>query len=196
MSAGLSARFPGLPCFGTDATARYDARVTTRDEAIRLLEEQHTEVSALLAELDPATFERRGTIGGQWSAKDLAAHLGAWEGFVLEVLEAFGRGERPAFEDEFLEPGATDRLNAREEQRSLEAPADEVMTRFEDLHRRVVGEIGSMSDDGWAAEYPFDPEDATIGDRVGSLLGSDDGRFLHASAHLPDLRAYVDSIRR
>lgn len=197
MSAGLSARFPGLPCFGSDATARYDARVTTRDEAIGLLEDQHAEVARLLAELDPAAFERRGTIGGgEWSAKDLAAHLGAWEGFVLEVLEAFGRGERPAFEDEFLEPGATDRLNARAERRFLDAPGDEVLTRFEEAHRRVVAGIGSMSDDGWAAAYPFDPDDSTIGDRVGSLLGSDDGRFLHASAHLPDLRAYVESIRR
>jgi hypothetical protein len=171
--------------------------VTTRDEAIRLLEDQHAEVAALLAKLDPAAFERRGTIGGgEWSAKDLAAHLGAWETFVLEVLDAFGRGERPPIEDEFLEPRATDRLNAREEQRFLDAPSHEVLARFEDLHRRVVGEIESMSDDAWAAAYPFDPDDATIGDRVGSLLGSDDGRFLHASAHLPDLRAYVDSIRR
>lgn len=171
--------------------------MTTRDEAIRLLEDQHAEVAALLAELDTSAFERRGTIGGgEWSAKDLAAHLGAWEGFVLEVLEAFGRGERPAFEDEFLEPGATDRLNAREERRFLDAPGDEVLARFEDLHRRVVGVIGSMSDDGWAAAYPYDPDDATIGDRVGSLLGSDDGRFRHASAHLPDLRAYVGSISR
>jgi mycothiol maleylpyruvate isomerase-like protein len=171
--------------------------VTTRAEAIRLLEDQHAEVAALLAELDPAAFERRGTIGGgEWSAKDLAAHLGAWEGFSLEVLDAFGRGERPAFEDEFLQPGATDRLNAREEQRFLDTPADDVRARFEDLHRRVVGEIGSMSDEGWAAAYPYDPDAATIGDRVGGLLGSDEGGFRHAWAHLPDLRAYVDSIRR
>ena len=169
--------------------------MTTRDEAIRLLEDQHAEVARLLAELDPAAFERRGTIGGgEWSAKDLAAHLGSWEEIALEVLEAFGRGERPAVEDEFREPRATDRLNAREEQRFLDADADAVMARFGELHGRVVGEIGSMSDDGWAAAYPFDPDDETIGDRIGSLLGSDEGRFRHASAHLPDLRAYAASI--
>jgi Mycothiol maleylpyruvate isomerase N-terminal domain len=171
--------------------------VTTRDEAIRLLEEQHAEVARLFAELEPAAFERRGTIGGgEWSAKDLAAHLGAWEEFSLEVLEAFGRGERPAIEDEFGREGAVDRLNAREERRFLATPSDEVLARFEDLHGRIVGEIGSMSDDGWAAAYPFDPDDATIGDRVGGLLGSAEGRFLHASAHLPDLRAYVEATRR
>jgi Mycothiol maleylpyruvate isomerase N-terminal domain len=169
----------------------------TRDEAIRLLEDQHAEVAALLGELDPAAFGRRGTIGGgEWSAKDLAAHLGSWEAFALEVLDAFERGERPVIEDEFTGPGATDRLNAREERRFLDTPADEVMARFEDLHRRIVDRAASMSDERWAAPYPFDPDDATIGERVGSLLGSDDGPFRHASAHLPDLRAYVASIRR
>ena len=112
---------------------------------------------------------------------------------MLEVLDAFGRGERPAFEDEFG-AGATDRLNAREEQRFLDRPGDEVRARFEDLHRRVVGEIGSMSDEGWAAAYP---RPGRRDDRrpCRGLLGSDDGRFRH-SAHLPDLRAYVDSISR
>jgi hypothetical protein len=52
-----------------------------------------------------------------------------------------------------------------------------------------------MSDGEWAAEYAFDPDDDTLGERIGSLLGSDDGRFTHASAHLPDLRAYVATRR-
>ena len=171
--------------------------MTTRDEAIRLLEDQHADVANLFGELGPEAFASRGTIGGgEWSAKDLAAHLGSWEAFALEVLEAFGRGERPAIEDEFAVAGATDRLNAREEQRFLDAPPDEVMARFEDLHERIVDRAAAMSDQEWSAPYPFDPDDETIGDRVGSLLGSDAGRFRHASAHLPDLRAYVASIRR
>ena len=51
-----------------------------------------------------------------------------------------------------------------------------------------------MSDEGWAAAYPYDPDDATIGDRVGAPRLRR-RRVHHASAHLPDLRAYVDSIR-
>jgi len=71
-----------------------------------------------------------------------------------------------------------------------------VMARFDDLHRRLTWEIAAMSDGEWVAEYAFDPDDDTLGERIGSLLGSDDGRFTHASAHLPDLRAYVDATRR
>jgi hypothetical protein len=87
-------------------------------------------------------------------------------------------------------------VNEQEVERLLHAAATDVLTRFDDLHRRLTSEIEAMTDEEWAAEYAFDPDDDTLGERIGSLLGSDDGRFTHASAHLPDLRAYVDATRR
>ena len=169
----------------------------SRDDALRLLEEQHAELAALFAELDEDAFVRRGTIGGgDWSAKDLAAHMGIWEAFAIDAMDAVGRGERPAFEDRFTDPGGGDRVNDEGVRRFLDTPASDVLARFEDLHRRVIAAIGSTSDEAWTADYPFDPDDETLGDRIGSLLGSDDGGFTHDSAHLPDLRAYVDAARR
>jgi hypothetical protein len=171
--------------------------VIARDDAVRLLEEQHAELAGLLSALDEEGFVRRGTIGGgDWSAKDLAAHMGVWEELALETMDAFGRGERPAVEDRFNESGAGDRVNAEGVERFLDTPADDVMARFGDLHRRVVTQIAAMSDQTWTAVYPFDPDDDTLGDRIGSLLGSEAGGFTHAAAHLPDLRAYVGSITR
>ena len=169
--------------------------MTTRDDAVRLLEEQHAELAALFAELDEDAFVRRGTIGGgDWSAKDLAAHMGTWEAFAIDAMDALGRGERPAFEDRFTDPGDGDRVNDEGVRRFLDTPASDVLGRFDDLHRRVVSAIGATSDEGWTADYPYDPDDRTLGDRVGSLLGSEAGGFTHASAHLPDLRAYVAAI--
>ena len=168
-----------------------------RDEAVRLLEEQHAELAALFARLDEDAFVRRETIGGgDWSAKDLAAHVGIWEELAIEVIVAFGQGERPAVEDRFTEPGNGDRVNAEGVERFLDLPAPDVLARFEDQHRRIIAAIGSTSDEAWTAEYPFDPDDRTLGDRIGSLLGSETGAFTHASAHLPDLRAYVAAISR
>ena len=169
----------------------------TREEAVRLLEEQHAELASLLAELDDDAFSRRGTIGGgEWSAKDLAAHMGVWEEFAIETIRAFALGERPSDEDRFTGPGAGDRVNAEGVRRFLEAPADDVRSRFDDLHRRVVASIEATSDETWTSAYPYYPDDDTLGERIGSLLGSDDGRFTHASAHLSDLRAYVDATSR
>jgi hypothetical protein len=133
--------------------------------------------------------------GGEWSAKDLAAHLGSWEEFSLGVIDGFRRGERPTIE-ELYEIRTGDQINEQEAERFLDAEATVVLARFDDLHGRLTSEIAAMSDGEWAAEYAFDPDDDTLGERIGSLLGSDDGRFTHASAHLPDLRAYVDATRR
>jgi hypothetical protein len=169
--------------------------VTSRDEAVGLLEQQHSAVAELLSELDGDAFARRATIGGgEWSAKDLAAHLGTWEEIATGVIDASGRGDRPAIEDAFASGIPTDRINADAEHQFLDADPDAVLARFEDLHHRLVGAIRGMRDEAWTAAYPNDPDDHTLGERVGSLLGSDDGPFMHASAHLPDLRAYVDSI--
>ena len=158
---------------------------------------RNSTLAALFAELEEDDFVRRGTIGGgDWSAKDLAAHMGIWEAFAVEAMDAFGRGERPAFEDRFTDPGGGDRVNDEGVRRFLDTPASDVLGRFDDLHRRVISAIGATSDEGWTADYPYDPEDRTLGDRVASLLGSEAGGFMHASAHLSDLRAYVDATRR
>ena len=172
--------------------------MTSRDEAVGLLEQQHAAVAELLSELDGDAFERGGTIGGgDWSAKDVAAHLGSWEGFAVQAMDAIERGERPAIDDRLRGDGATARINAEEVERFHDASPKEVLLRFEDLHRSLVGEIRGMRDQTWASPYPFAPEMFdTLGDRIGSILGSDAGDFMHASAHLPDLRAYVDSIAR
>jgi hypothetical protein len=176
---------------------RYDGHVTNRDEAIRLLEEQHAEVASLLAALDDGAFARRGTIGGgEWSAKDLALHLGSWELFAFETLEQLGRGERPSIEDAFAQDGATDRLNEEHVNLQLDVEPGAARARFEERHRRIVGAIAATNDAAWAAAYPFDPDDATVSDRIGSLLGSDAGAFTHAAAHLEELRAYVASTSR
>lgn len=160
-----------------------------------ILEEGHGALAELFARIPTdEAYARRETIGGGgWSAKDLAAHMGVWEELSLEVLDATSRGERPAAEDWFTGPGGADRLNDEHVRKFLDVAPDEIRARFEDLHRRIVAAIASTADEAWAAPYPFDDEDDTLGDRIGGLLGSDDGPFRHAWAHLPDLRAYLEA---
>jgi Mycothiol maleylpyruvate isomerase N-terminal domain len=175
----------------------YDARVIGRDEAIRLLEEQHAEVANLLGELDDDAFARRGTIGGgEWSAKDLALHLGSWEELARATLTEFARGVRPGVEDTLVRSGDSDRFNDRQVREHLDVAPEEARARFEERHRRIIEAIAETDDAAWAAAYPFDPEDDTVSDRIGSLLGSDAGGFTHAAAHLDDLRAYAASTTR
>mgnify|MGYP003694409997 CR=1 FL=1 len=168
-----------------------------RDEAIRLLEEQH---AGGRRRCSPSSTTTRSRSAGRWAAasgrpRTSPRTSGLWEEFALATIDEFGRGERPAFERR-SESQTGDQLNDEGVERFLHASTPDVMTRFDDLHRRLISAIGSTSDDVWSAEYPFDPDDATLGERIGSLLGSDEGGgFTHASAHLDDLRAYVATKR-
>ena len=176
---------------------RYDAPVTTPSEAVAILQAGHGALGELFARLGDDAFVRPATIGTgrEWSAKDLAAHMGVWEDLVLQTLDAVRSGQRPPVEDLFVEDGEGDGFNDEQVLRFRDAGADEVRARFEDRHERVVAAIGSTGEEEWRAPYAFDPmgEDRTLGERIGSLLGADDGWFRHAFAHLEDLRAYVET---
>ncbi len=178
---------------------RYDAHVIGRDDAIRLLEEQHADVSGLLEELADDAFVRRGTIGGgEWSAKDLALHLGSWELFALETLEQLGRGERPSVEDALGHDGATDRLNEEQVNLQLDVEPGAARARFEERHRRIVGAIAAMDEAAWATGVPLRPRRSHRGrpDRVVARFG---GRPLHprgrASGGSPRLRRLDQSLK-
>jgi hypothetical protein len=166
-----------------------------RDEAVRILSDLHAEVAALFARVSDADLVQRGTIGGgEWSAKDLMAHLSDWEERAIEAFDAWDRHERPAVED-VLEPAGADRANADGVARWLDAPASQIRERFERSHAAVVAAIGARSEEDWLAlaGYPR-AEPATLAELIGSALGSADGPFRHATAHLPDLRAYAERL--
>ena len=68
----------------------------TRDDALRILEEWHRTNASLFGRLSDEQMNVRGTIGsGDWSAKDLLGHVGAWHRYALETLTAFRRAEKP-----------------------------------------------------------------------------------------------------
>jgi len=75
-----------------------------------------------------------------------------------------------------------------------ERSADTICTRFDDIHRRLVAEIRSMPDANWDSP-PTTRSRRSLGHVVGGIVGGPAGPFAHASAHLPHLRAYVESVR-
>ncbi len=96
-----------------------------------------------------------------------------------------------------VQAGDSDRFNDQQVREHRDVAPDEARANFDRHHARVVEAIAATEDGVWDSPYPFDPDVATVAERIGSLLGSDEGGdFTHARAHLPDLRAYVASTRR
>lgn len=56
----------------------------------------HDELAAALGHLPPDRLERTALLG-EWSAKEVIAHLGYWAGYAVEVVQAAERGAAGTF---------------------------------------------------------------------------------------------------
>jgi hypothetical protein len=166
----------------------------TRDEALATLHEGQRRLDELLAGLSDDDLTRRATIGGgDWSAKDLIGHLATWEELAVEAIQAW-RSEREPWADAV--PGGVDEINARTVADKAGLSLNEVRAGAANSHAHLVRTIREMSDQEWAARpsFPTKQEEA-LGNRVGGITGGPDGPFRHAFAHIPDLEAYVATLR-
>ncbi len=169
----------------------------SRAEAIATLEDGHGRVRDLLAGRPERKLTRAGTIGGgDWSAKDLIAHLCWWEEIALRSLEEWRAGGRPWIEEVFV-GGAEgiDRINAEDMERKTALSLQQVRSLAEDVHRRLVTAIRDTGDEQWTAKARYEaPRRDRLGELLGSVLGAPKRPFGHAFAHLPDLQAFVASL--
>jgi len=169
--------------------------VTTREQALGILQGEHTALRDLADGLDREAFVRPATIGGgDWSAKDLLAHVTTWEEIALRTIEEWRSGEKPWIE---ATPKNADDINAETVVQKAKMSADDVRAEFERVHAELVGKIRDFTDDEWATESFWEAERATtFGAVLGAVLAAPRRPFAHVSAHLADLEAYVASASR
>jgi hypothetical protein len=166
-------------------------KAPTQAEAVAILEEGDAEISMLLAVVEDADFARLGAIGGgEWSAKDLLAHLTFWESNALEALEDWRAGKEWRLHQALQGEGSEDPINDAAIEAARKLDADAVRSKAGDIHSRLLKEIGAMKPKEWGTPAG----DGTRGSELGSILVGSDGPFRHAFEHLGDLREYVNSL--
>jgi hypothetical protein len=172
-----------------------------KNEALRIVEGGHLALEELFSQLSDEDFSQRGTMGGgEWSAKDVAAHIGGWyERYMGVGIDAIRRGERPGFAD--LTVGgevADDRVNAEIIEEWLAIPAAEVRKRYRNANEGMMEAIRGLSESEWKADVPPVPGSAeqrqSVGDVLGETWGAPDYPFGHAFAHFDDVRAFVEKL--
>jgi uncharacterized protein (TIGR03083 family) len=163
----------------------------SREEAIAILEQGNARLVELLEGVTDDALTRPATIGGgEWSAKDLVGHVAFWEELALGAIRDWRSGQEPAA------VVGVDEVNAANQERKRTWPPDQVQRDATQVHERLVAEIRVMDEETWVAPAPAQyARHQSLGVRVGGLTGSTEGPFRHAWAHLPDLQAYVASLR-
>jgi hypothetical protein len=128
----------------------------SKAQILKRLETERRRLEKNLAGLSPDAMLQLGVVG-EWSVKDVLAHLADWEARMPVWIEAARRGgpvETP-------EPGLTwkqlDIVNRRIYEAHRDQPLEEVLDYFRSTHRRFMDMVEAMPEDEMLApgRYAF-----------------------------------------
>jgi len=135
-------------------------------------------------------------VSGDWTVRDLLAHILAWDEYVLELVKRWpdisltdARSEGPEVKggDEFSEwaSGEVDTVNARLQDARAGLTMIEVLDGLATCHRRIVNRCRRMSDEAMRTEVEYD--EGERGNVVNLLVST--------SAHTADHAAEIYAAR-
>jgi|GraSoiStandDraft_54_1057290.scaffolds.fasta_scaffold130811_3 hypothetical protein len=151
----------------------------------------YTALENILAPLNQAQMTTPG-VNGDWSIKDILAHLNAWQDYLVIRLQAATRNEVPAvgvLSDED-EGNTVDRLNADFYEENKARPLDEVLAEFHTTYRQIVEAVQALSD-----EDLFEPKRFAWmkGNALWELIpGNTYGHYLE---HIESIQEWLGKVR-
>jgi hypothetical protein len=134
----------------------------TKAELLDGTRAEHARLEAALAEISEEAMLQPGVVG-EWSIKDMLAHISDWEQRFLRWYRAGQRGEIP----ERPEPGLTwndlDLLNQRIYEKHHARSLPDVRAAFDASYRELISAVEAMSEPelftvghfAWTGDYPL-----------------------------------------
>ena len=103
------------------------------------------------AGLSDAELDEPG-VTGDWSVKDILAHVTTWEEEALACLPVILAGGRPP---RYAQVGGIDAFNARKTEENRRRSLAEVRRRLDDTHRRLLALVEAAPDAELGSETRF-----------------------------------------
>ncbi len=154
-------------------------------DAVRGLRE---ELERVVAEAGEARMEQPGSFG-EWTFKDLIAHLTGWRQTTAARLEAGLRGEEPVFPwpDHLDEEDDLDEINRWFYETNRDKPLAAVLRESRETFERVARAIAALPEDDLLepGRFPWLGEHALGPAVVRGTLGH------YHEEHEPDIRAWL-----
>lgn len=145
------------------------------------------ELLAAIAGLDEAALDTQGVVG-DWSIKNLLAHLTAWEDWAVQALaEIASSGVLPARLKQPYEQGFAT-WNAAQVAEREELTPDEQLVELERVRAELRQALSQLDDARLAASIAWDSGSITLADFMRTWPE-------HDREHLPALRQAVAQLR-
>ncbi|HEV8632914.1 MAG TPA: maleylpyruvate isomerase N-terminal domain-containing protein [Chloroflexota bacterium] len=121
------------------------------EKLLKRLDTAWAAFKASYAGLSDARLTEPG-VTGDWSVKDILAHVTTWEEEALKHLPVILEGGRPP---RYVTYGGIDAFNARMTERKRGLPLADVRRQLDETHRRLVDFIQSAPEDQLMRESRF-----------------------------------------
>jgi len=161
----------------------------TRDQVLDHMQRKRAEWEALLAKVPAGLIEVPGD-EGQWSVKDVIAHIAHYERWMAAFLESVARGEKPVVSE--LDRLELHARNARIYELNRDVPLDRVLAEARQSYQRLVNAVRGLEDGDFLPGSRFSlPIREIWGDDypLAEAIGGDS--FDHYDDHIAPLRAWL-----
>ena len=122
-----------------------------KHQVFQKLEQTWTELKESYAGLSQAQLTEPGVLG-EWSVKDILAHVTTWEEEALKYLPLILSGGRPP---RYTRYGGIDGFNAQMAEQKRGTALTEVLGQLEGTHRRLIDYLHSVPEEQFTRETPF-----------------------------------------
>ncbi len=131
-------------------------RPHTKPQILAESQKEHEALELFLSTFTPDQMTQPGMLG-EWSAKDVLAHLYEWEQMVLGWLAASQRGESPHVPAEGYKWSQLPALNQKIREKHSNRSLDEILTLFRDSYNQTMNTIESLSEEAlfMSGLYPW-----------------------------------------
>lgn len=120
----------------------------SKPELLRRIREERRALEKILARLTHPQMLLPG-VDGEWSVKDVLAHLSAWERRMLTWTASLLRGHSP----DAPEPQDVERINAEIQAEVRDKSLAEVLEEFRESYRAVLALVEGLTEAQLQTEY-------------------------------------------
>ena len=114
-----------------------------QQELIQALEDGRERFLDVVEGLPDAGWVEGGVVG-EWSVKDILAHLSRWEAELIALLYQAGLGRKPTTAQ--FSSASEDTLNAKWYLESKDRPLERILTDFEGVREQTIRRVQTIVD--------------------------------------------------
>src|SRR5438477_611804 len=122
-----------------------------KQQLLKQLEKAWTAIKESYDGLSDSQLTEPGVVG-DWSVKDILAHVTTWEEEALKYLPLILTGGKPP---RYIQFGGIDAFNAQMTEQKRSLALSEVLRQLDETHRRLIDYLQNVPEEHFTRETPF-----------------------------------------